>query len=229
MYHPGVRAVVAIVLVSLLVPSGARAQGCALRGRPSLTALRVGPGDHGRVTIVALEGRVAAVVPLSRGLFRVTTADDGTAVEGTTREPIPLVVSGNFVLAGVATIASGTPLEDLLPRADSVRATLPIDDGVRLARVELPCAAIGLASEVASLPMLGTPAAGPRWIARVTPLRVRARPEDGAPRVTIEIDDRGRFPLVERERRAGWVRVEAMFARASVAGWVPDTDLAPEP
>lgn len=216
---------VAIVVV-LTSPVSAQAPVCEWIGQPTLSALRVEVLAPGRMSIVPLAGRRAVVSILGRGAFAVRTHDDDDAIAGTTREPIAIVVSGMQTFAGVATVASGTLVHDLTPRRAGLRGRIEIAEGVRLERVALSCETLGLQSEVSAAPMLTPTPPGPRWLARTRILRMRARPELGAPRVTVSLADRALHPFVERERIEGWVRVEAVFLHAALSGWVPDSEIA---
>jgi hypothetical protein len=226
-YDPIVRAL-AFVLACLAgaMPARAQAPVCEWTGQVALTQLRVQSPPPTRISIVALTGRRAVVSLLSIGLFHVHTVDDAAPIVGTTREPIALAISGVQTFAGIATIASGAVVEGLTPRRAGLRGSIALTDGVRLERVALSCAHLGLASEIASVPIVGPLATGPHWLARARTLRLRVRPEAEAPRLLLTIDDRSRHVFVERDRREGWVRVEALFPQASLSGWVPDTDLA---
>ncbi len=215
-----------LVLSALPVRASAQPPACEWTGSPTLTALRVESFEPGRISVVPLTGRRAAVSLIATGLFQVHTLDEGTAIAGTTREPIAIVVSGVQSFSGVATVASGARVEELTSRPTGLRGAIAIAEGVRLERVTFTCEVLGLASEVAAQPRMGPAVPGPRWLARTRLLRMRARPELDAPRVTLSLVDRGAHPFVERERHEGWVRVEARFASASLSGWVADSDLA---
>jgi hypothetical protein len=213
------------VVLVLASPVAAQAPLCEWTGQPTLTSLRVETTSPVGISLVPLRGRRAVVSLVSIGVFHVQTLDDGAPIVGTTREPIALVVSGMQTFDGIATVASGASVEALRPRRPGLRGDITIDDGVRLERMTIPCAALGLASEVSAVPILGPVAPGPRWLARAHLFRLRSRPEPEAPRIVVRMDDRSLHPFVERDRRDGWVRVEAIFPHASLSGWVLDTDL----
>jgi hypothetical protein len=214
---------------ALATPAAAQPPACEWTGHPTLTSLRVESPSPGRISIVPLAGRRATVSLIAIDLFLVRTLDDAAPVAGTTRERIAIAVSGVQTFSGVATVASGALVEELTPRRAGLRGNIAIADGVHLERVTLPCAQLGLASDVSALPIVGPPAPGPRWHTRARLLRMRARPEVDAPRLGVSIVDRARHAFIERDRRDGWVRVEALFPGASLSGWVPDSDLARTP
>ncbi len=214
-----------LALMALSRPVSAQVSLCEWTGEPALTDLRVETLEPAHISLVALAGRRAAVSLVALGLFRVRTLDDATPIIGTTREAISIAISGEQFLSGVATVSSGAIVDELTPRGDALRGSVTIAEGVRLERVSLPCAALGLASEVSSVAVVGPTAAGPAWLARTRLLRLRARPDLEAPRVTIRMVDRASHVFVERDRRESWVRVVALFPHASLSGWVPDTDL----
>ena len=211
-------------LLSLALASSASAQVCEWTGQVTVAELRV--TDSSPLSVVPLTNRRAIVSPIALRVFSVQTIDDGPALRGTTRDPIAIAVSGQQVFAGIATVASGTLVDDLTIRRSELRGTLAIDEDVWLDRMPLTCEVLGVATEIAAAPMSGPNAPGPRWHQRSRSVRVRSRPETEAPWLTLRVDgDRTRHVLVERDRRFGWVRIEVRFAHAIVAGWVPDTDL----
>ena len=221
-------ATIVLFFFGLTGSASAQSPACEWIGSPVLTALRV-QASPSRLALVPFSRRRAAVSLVSIGVFSVRTVDDGAPILGATRERIAIVVSGVQTFSGVATVSSGAPIEDLTPRRGGLFGTIVIGDGARLERVALPCAQLGLASEVSSMARVGAVAAGPRWLSRLALLRVRARPEQEAPRALLRLDDRAAQLFVERERRDGWVRIEGQFARATLGGWVPDSDLTRVP
>lgn len=223
------------LVATLALVAGARAQDgapagppvCELHGTPTLREVRVHEAARG-MRLVSLEGRSLAVVPLSYGTFRVRTTDEGPLVEGDTREALPLALARDVVIGGAVTVAAGTPVERLEPHGEGVRVDIPLDEGVRLVRVDVPCAALSLGAHAAAAPA-GELGRGPRWHARVTTLRLRARADAEAPRATLALtpEARARTVWIERARTDAWIRVEALFAHAAIAGWIADSDLTP--
>ncbi|MFO0681966.1 MAG: hypothetical protein U0234_07945 [Sandaracinus sp.] len=202
--------------------------GCEIRGRVTLAALHeAGPTTPLRVT--RLEDRAVALVPRAHGVWYVR-ALDGEPVEGTTSEPIELVLTRRLVV-GPASFLAGVRVERLRPVGGALEGELVLADGARATRVHLGCDDLGTRTRdaMSTAEGLGTgqPSPGPRWQVRTSRLFVRTRPETGAERVDLRLADRTTITWIERERREGWVRVEGRFRDAVVAGWIVDTDLAP--
>lgn len=200
--------------------------GCEIRGRVTLAALHEA-GRSTPIRLTRLEDRAVALVPLAHGVWHVR-ALDGEPVEGTTSEPIELVLTRRLVV-GPASFLAGVRVERLRPVGGALEGELVLADGARATRVHLACDDLGTRDAMSTADGLGTgqPSPGPRWHVRTSRLFVRTRPETGAERVDLRLADRTTLTWIERERREGWVRVEGRFSDAVVAGWIVDTDLAP--
>ncbi len=219
----------ALLVVAALAPAlGAQEapRPCEIRGHLSVPDVHVVPA-RGSIRVVTIEDRDVRVTPLGRGRFAVRTHGGGARVEGHTQAAIPIALAAETMLAGVARVAGGTPVDGIEPHGEALRGSLPIDDGVSLERVTLRCRELAAAAPTAAARDAVPVTRGPVWHARIVGLRVRAAPTDEAIPVMVVTtpEARAQIAWIERERQPAWVRVEAALAHASVAGWVRDTEL----
>jgi hypothetical protein len=221
---------VLFVLLAALAPALAQEAGtppqCEVRGHLSIAAVhvrRVGAAPAVR----DIEDRDVRVTPLGHGWFQVRTHGAGARIEGRTESPVPIALAADTTFAGIATVARGTRVDDIEPRADAFVGALAVDDGASLEDVVLTCRDVVATEPTDSALDTVTSPHGPAWRARVSRLRIRAASGDETRPLVVALtpEARRRIAWIEQERNASWARVEARVAHARLTGWVRDTDL----
>ncbi len=225
------RVALALVLCALLAPALAAQDAgappvCEIRGHLSISDLHV-IRPPGVMTVRSFEDRDVRVTPLGGGRFRVRTHGEGARIDGSTDQPVPIVLGAEHTFLGVATVAAGTAVDAIERVGDAFRGALVIHEGVTIQRAPITC--IDLRAQpptdgaLESRPI----ARGPIWRARVWRFRLRAIAEDDSPPLLLELTPEARAAIswTENRRVAGWVEVRARLAHAFLDGWARDTDL----
>jgi hypothetical protein len=175
----------------------------------------------------AIEDRDVRVTPLGHGWFQVRTHGAGGRIEGRTESPVPITLAADTTFADIATVARGTRVDGIEPRAEGFVGALAVDEGVSIQNAALACRDLSATAPTDSALDTVTTPHGPAWRARIYRLRIRASSGDGTRPLVVELGPEARRHIawVEQARNEGWVRVEAMLPHARIVGWVRDTDL----
>lgn len=199
---------------------------CEIRGHLTIADVHV-VSEGGVLSVVTIDDRDVWLTPIRRDLFQVRTEGEGAAIAGRAERAIPLSLAAERTFGDVVTVPAGTRVDELDPQHGTLRARVPIHEGVSLHRVTLECRDLVASEPVDAALDSASLLRGPSWRARVSRLRMHRAPSDELSPITLALEaaSRTRVAWTERERREGWVRVQALLAHARVDGWVRDTDL----
>jgi hypothetical protein len=200
-------------------------QACTIEGRASFREVRVRRVGRRRrpiTEIVAIEDRLVAVQPITSSLFFVRTRMGEPAIEGETREPVPIQLRHDVSVAGLV-LAEGAPIRRWSPRDESLEADVDLGDGVVAHHVVLPCEALRVRAPTSPGAVPRPSLARPRWRARTGSLRVRQHAEEGVEALRVTVPSF--LQLDELARTASFVRVSSPLPRGRIEGWVRDDDL----
>lgn len=213
----------ALLAALLALPGLARAD-CEVTGVTQLERLRLRLDDH-RLRTVGVTNLPVAVRPGRGERYRDVRVLAPLSFGARTDADIPWTVPRPLAVAGdMVWLTPEVEVEDVREVGDEgelvVRAQ--VDAGVWLRRLHVPCEAMGVGHGEgrAEPPWAHSP--GPRWDMLHRQLWLVARPRDEhAPSVRLEAPDGLPQPLIEIDRRDGWVRVMTRFASGAVVrGWV---------
>jgi hypothetical protein len=201
----------AVLDLVLVTPAGEPPIRRGVQGAPAALQLG-GPGGRRGVHHVDVGGALAFEGLAPAEWAHLVTARPATTASGRVR------------------LARGVPLRDVEGvAAGAATATVEIDRAVRLPRLPLPCAALGLdepaAAETLDAPLLG-PADGTHWVARGQRLAVRSTPGGGDP-YTLEVEYAMALPLSRVRARGRFAQLDSWQPGAAVeiAGWVDEDEV----
>ncbi|MBX3273782.1 MAG: hypothetical protein KF729_26190 [Sandaracinaceae bacterium] len=221
-----------LTLALLALAAPARAD-CEVRGVASLERLRVRVGGA-RLRTFAVNEVPIAVRPGRGTRYRDVRVLAPVAFEARTDARIPWTVPRSGTLAGgMLWLEPNVEIEDVREgiEDEGLLVRVQVDAGVWIERVRAACDAIavGLGEGGAQAPAWGA-TGGPRWQLANTYAWVRSELDDEeAPSVRLEAPRGLPSPLVEVERRGGWVRVVGRFeSGALLRGWVRSHHLRAE-
>jgi hypothetical protein len=214
------QAAAALVVVLGLVPGGARATPCELRGTPEHAVIEVrptgGPAMRVELTGVPLVARFArrraAAAVRSTGPLRFR----GSAVE------LPLALERDVVAGGGRVrLSKATRIVRARPHDGGLRLDVRIaprsTTGVRLPSVAVACDAVRVGEDPASEVR---PTSAAAWLPRRHALALRARPRASGG-LRMETSGARAVPLDHLARSGPWVRVRAAWSDGSaVEGWI---------
>ena len=213
---------VTFALLALAAPARA---DCEVRGVASLERLRVRVGGA-RLRTFAVNDVPVAVRPGRGTRYRDVRVLAPVAFEARTDARIPWTVPRSGTLAGgMVWLEPHVEIEDVREglEEEGLLVRVQVDAGVWIERLRAPCGAIavGLGEGGAEPPAWGA-TGGPRWQPANTHVWMRSRLDDEeAPSVRLEAPRGLPAPLIEVERRGGWVRVVGRFeSGALLRGWV---------
>lgn len=216
----------ALTLALIALPAAARAQ-CEVRGVASIDRLRVRiPGEHLRT--LAITDLPVAVRPGEGNAYRDVRVLAPVSFSARTDAAIPWTIARPRALAdGMLWVTPAADVEDVREHGeDELVVRIQVDNGVWVSRVHVPCDAIALGHGEGGDDPPRWSTRGLRWQPRGDELWLTSRMDGGA---TIRVDapEGLALPLVEIERRGGWVRVVARFTSgAAVRGWARAHQLA---
>lgn len=217
----------------LLAASPARAD-CEVQGVASLDRLRVRVEGEALRTFSVTELPVA-IRPGRGTRYRDVRVLAPVEFGARTDARIPWTVPRPRAYAGgMLWLTPGIEIEDVreqVEREDLVMRA-QVDRGVWIDRIHAPCSAIavGIGEGSEEAPLWGE-AGGPRWLPANGVLWVRSQiGAAGTATVRVDAPDGLRSPLIEIERRDGWVRVVGRFeSGARLRGWVRQHHLRAAP
>lgn len=217
----------ALVLLILLALPNVAAADCEVRGVATLERLRVRlPGE--RLRTLAVTDLPVAVRPGRGNRYRDVRVLAPFSFAARTDAPIPWTVpTPELVVGGVLWLTPGADVEEVREDldGDGVTVRAQVDAGVWVGRIHLPCDAIAVGHGESGPPPPAWEARGPRWVPQHDRMWISAEP-GGGPGVRLDAPDGLRSPMIEIERRDGYVRVVARFSSgAMVRGWVRHHDL----
>lgn len=214
------RAFTLAALLALLAPPLARAE-CEVTGVASIDRLRVRiPGEPLR-TLSVIDSPVA-VRPGSGSMYRDVRVLAPLSFTARTDAPIPWTISRpGGVADGMLWLSPEAEVEDVRERGDDLIVRVQVDAGVWISRLHLPCSSlsVGHAEGGAEPPDWGANG-GPRWNPRGEDIWLMSDAGSGAS-LRLDAPEGLASPLIELERRGGWLRVAARFGSGAVLrGWV---------
>ncbi|GAB5549653.1 MAG: hypothetical protein RLO52_32640 [Sandaracinaceae bacterium] len=214
------------VLFLLALPASAAAD-CEVTGVASIERLRVRlPGQ--RLRTLAVTDTPVAVRPGRGNRYRDVRVLAPFAFAARTDAPIPWTVpTPELVAGGVLWLTPAVDLEDVREdrEGEGVTVRAQVDAGVWIGRIHLPCGAVAVGHGESGPPPPAWHSQGPRWMPQHDRMWITAEPGEG-PSVRLDAPEGLSTPMVEIERRDGWVRVVARFSSgAMIRGWVRHVDL----
>lgn len=210
----------ALVLLLSAVPTAARAE-CEVHGVASIDRLRVRiEGEHLRTFEVT--NLPVAVRPGEGNTYRDVRILAPISFAARTDAPIPWTIARPAVVAdGMVWLTPAVDVEDVRERGDELLVRMQVDNGVWISRVHLPCDAIAVGHGESGEDPPRWSSRGVRWQPRGDDLWLTSRPGEGeGASIRLDAPEGLPLPLVEVERREGWIRVVARFTSgAAVRGW----------
>lgn len=210
----------ALVIALIALPTVARAQ-CEVRGVASIDRLRVRIAGE-RLRTFAVTDLPVAVRPGNGGAYRDVRVLAPVTFAARTDAPIPWTVPRPSAVAdGMLWLTPAVEVEDVREERSEpeLLVRVQVDNGVWISRLHLPCDAIAVGHGEGGEHAPRWPMRGLRWQPLGSELWLASEPGDGAT-VRLDAPEGLPSPLVEVERRDGWIRLVAHFSSGAVLrGW----------
>lgn len=209
---------------SAIASNAASAQTCEVRGRASVTDLRVQPA-----------GADAFVVDATDMPMRVAPGDGRRPVVVHVESPLafeartePAHAAFAFaravdVASGVLSVTPATPVVAARVRGALLDVDVRLEDGVT-ARVGVACDAVVAGAHTEAPPNAPAAQPGRSWSPTGPKLRVFAQ-AGGRPAIELTLATRDTFVMHEEAVDRGYVRVRRPFGHGELHGWVRRADL----